>query len=104
MATRKQGRAGGFPPARPNTEAQAIQGHQGAGVDILREKTVKKEDTKVMLSDRLRTQTLAEGVTVTGEAVRRIASENAEFLIEITSTAPTTAQALRDSQAKTVQV
>jgi uncharacterized protein YggE len=103
MATNKRGRAGGFSLARPNTEAPATQAHEAAGVDILAEKTVG-EDTKVMLSDRLRTQTLAEGVTVTGEAVRRIASENAEFLIEITSTAPTTAQVLRDNQAKTVQV
>jgi uncharacterized protein len=52
----------------------------------------------------LRTQTQIEGVTVIGEAVRRIASEHAELLIEVTSTAPTSAQALRDNQAKTLQV
>lgn len=45
-----------------------------------------------------------EGITVTGEAVRRVSPENAEFLIEITSTAPTAAQALRDNQAKFAQV
>ncbi len=46
----------------------------------------------------------AEGITVTGEAVRRVSPENAEFLLEITSTAPTAAQALRDNQAKFTQV
>lgn len=49
-------------------------------------------------------QTTAEGVTVTGEAVRRVAPESAEFLIEITASAPTAAQALRDNQAKTTQI
>lgn len=39
-----------------------------------------------------------------GEAVRRLPPENAEFLIEITASAPTAAQALRDNQAKTAQV
>lgn len=47
---------------------------------------------------------LIEGVTVTGEAVRRILPENAEFLIEIQSGAPTAAQALRDNQTKFAQV
>ena len=41
---------------------------------------------------------------MTGEAVRRIATESAEFLIEVTTTGPTAAQALRDNQTKTVQV
>lgn len=45
-----------------------------------------------------------EGVTVTGEAVRRVSPDNAEFLIEITSSAPTAAQALRDNQMKFTQV
>jgi uncharacterized protein YggE len=45
-----------------------------------------------------------EGVTVIGEAVRRISPEQAEFLIEITAGAPTAAQALRDNHTKTAQV
>jgi len=45
-----------------------------------------------------------EGVTVTGEAVRRIPPENAEFLVEIQTGAPTAAQALRDNQSKFTQV
>jgi len=46
----------------------------------------------------------AEGITVTGEAVRRVSPENAEFVIEITSSAPNAAQALRDNLAKFTQV
>jgi len=45
-----------------------------------------------------------EGITVIGEAVRRVSPESAEFLIEITTSAPTAAQALRDNQMKTTQV
>lgn len=50
------------------------------------------------------TRAHAEGVTVIGEAVRRAAPEHAEFLMEIAASAPTAAQALRDNQAKTLQV
>jgi len=45
-----------------------------------------------------------EGVSVTGEAVRRVAPESAEFLIEISASAATAAQALRDNQARTTQI
>ena len=45
-----------------------------------------------------------EGVTVMGEAVRRVSSETAEFLIEVASTAPNAAQALRENQARTQQI
>lgn len=45
-----------------------------------------------------------DGVTVMGEAVRRVSPESAEFLIEIAASAPTAAQALRDNQAKTAQL
>jgi uncharacterized protein len=45
-----------------------------------------------------------EGVTVVGEAVRRVTPESAEFLFEITTAAPSAAQALRDNQAKNSQV
>lgn len=46
----------------------------------------------------------ADGVTVIGEAVRRVAPESAEFLLEITTSAPTAAQALHDNKLKTSQV
>jgi len=49
-------------------------------------------------------QVQIEGVSVTGEAVRRVAPESAEFLIEITASAATAAQALRDNHAKTAQI
>jgi len=45
-----------------------------------------------------------EGITVTGEAVRGVPPESAEFLIEITASAPTAAQALRDNHVKTTQL
>ncbi len=51
-----------------------------------------------------RTQTQTEGVTVIGEAVRRILSESAEVIIEITSAAPTAAQAMRDNHTRTMQI
>lgn len=47
---------------------------------------------------------IIEGVTVTGEAVRRVSPEHAEFAIEITASATTAAQALRDNQMKVAQV
>jgi len=46
----------------------------------------------------------AEGITVIGEAVRRVAPDQAEFLMEITATGSSATQALRDNQAKTAQV
>jgi len=46
----------------------------------------------------------SEGVTVVGEAVRRVAPDTLELLVEINAGAPTAAQALRDNQARTAQV
>jgi uncharacterized protein YggE len=51
-----------------------------------------------------RVQTQMEGVTVIGEAVWRVPPERAEFLMEITSSAPTAAQSLHDNQLKLAQV
>src|SRR5258708_685831 len=45
-----------------------------------------------------------EGVAVVGEAVRRVAPESAEFLIEITTASHTAAQALHDHQTKSTQI
>ena len=123
MATKKSGRAGGFPPARLNPETLATSAdppatsaelmsaelpetsaYPFARVESLEENTFR-EDTKVMPSYGTRTQTTQnEGVTVIGEAVRRIPSESAEVIIEVTSAAPTAAQALRDNQTKTMQL
>jgi uncharacterized protein len=46
----------------------------------------------------------SEGVTVVGEAVRRVAPDTLELLVEINAGAPTAAQAVRDNQARTAQV
>ena len=51
-----------------------------------------------------RGQTQIDGVMVIGEAVWRVAPERAEFLIEIVTSAPSAAQALRDNQLKSAQV
>lgn len=45
-----------------------------------------------------------EGIAVVGEAVRRVAPESAEFLIEITAGGATASQAMHDQQAKTAQI
>jgi uncharacterized protein YggE len=45
-----------------------------------------------------------EGVTVVGEAVRRVAPDSLELVVEITAGASTAAQAVRDNQARTAQV
>jgi len=102
MAAKKRVRAGDSPPARLHPEAPATQAVQNTGAKISKQNT-SVEDTNVMPSYGTRTQQI-EGVTVIGEAVRRFASENAEILIEVTSTASTAAQALRDNQAKTAQI
>lgn len=45
-----------------------------------------------------------EGVTVTGEALRRFPAESAELLVEITAAAPTAAQALRENHQRTMHL
>jgi uncharacterized protein YggE len=67
-----------------------------------------REDTKTMptglQTEMHNIQRPIEGVTVIGEAVRAVPPESAEFLLEITASAPTAAQALRDNHVKTTQV
>src|SRR5579863_1250507 len=68
-------------------------------------KTEEHEDGKMMAAYGSKTQTQpAEGVAVIGEAVRRMAPESAEFLIEITAGGHTASQALKDHQARTTQI
>ncbi len=45
-----------------------------------------------------------EGIAVVGEAVHRVSPESAEFLIEITTAAPTAAQALRDHETRSAHI
>jgi uncharacterized protein YggE len=47
---------------------------------------------------------LKDGITVIGEAVRRVPPESAELLVEITAAASTAAQALRDNHQKTAHL
>jgi uncharacterized protein len=68
-----------------------------------------REETKAMPVYEQRTHTQpghmpAEGISVIGEAVRRVSPESAEFLVEITASAPTAAQALRENHQKTAHM
>lgn len=106
MTSKQRGRAGGFPPARPEPQPSRVNDEPTPGTSP---KNSVLEDTKRMSPYGLQPQaqfppTQREGVTVVGEAVRRVPPENAEFLMEITASAPTAAQALHDSQSKTTQV
>jgi uncharacterized protein YggE len=78
MREKKQrNRAGGSPPARPVE-------HRG------------EEDMTAAQN--------IEGVAVVGEAVRRVAPESAEFLIEVTTTAYSAAQAMKEHQTRVGQI
>ena len=58
-----------------------------------------------MMPSTVRAQTQSmEGIAVVGEAVRRVAPESTEFLIEVSAAASTAAQALRDFQTKASQI
>ena len=108
MATKRSGRAGDHSPVRSHNEVAAKEREQNT-VTPMEEQKISREENPVMPAYGMRTpvqqaQQQAEGVTVIGEAVRRVTSETAEFLIEVASTAPTAAQALRDNQSKTQQV
>ena len=63
-----------------------------------------RENTQLMPPFSLRTEAPLDGISVTGEAVKRVNPESAEFLLEITTNAPTAAQSLRDNQTKTRMV
>src|SRR5437870_5303321 len=102
MASKQRGRAGGISSARSHTETPARPASAETGPAILRDRL--GEEIKVTASHGSRAQTQVEGVTVIGEAVWRVPPERAEFLIQITTSAPTAAQALHDNQLKTGQV
>jgi uncharacterized protein YggE len=72
--------------------------------ESLRKETTVMPAYGLRVPTEITSQVRTEGVTVTGEAVRRVAPESAEFLIEVTASAATAAQALRDNQVKTTQV
>jgi uncharacterized protein YggE len=64
-----------------------------------------EEDTNVIPTHAFQAQSRQlEGVAVVGEAVRRVPPESAEFLIEVTVTSASIAQALKDQTAKVQQL
>src|SRR5689334_15902247 len=107
MAAKQRERSGGFPPGRPGTEGQSTPARQPAGIETPQQITMR-EETKAMSTSELQAQAqhrrAPDGVTVIGEAVRRLAPENAEFLVEITTSASNAAQALRDNHQRATQL
>src|ERR1700750_333478 len=100
MAAKQRERGGGPSPPRSESESHKPPATQPTGVESPQSK-LTREDTKVMAQSELQAEAQhrriqPDGITVIGEAVRRIAPETAEFLIEITTSAPNAAQALRD--------
>ena len=64
-----------------------------------------EEDTNVTPTQAFQSQFRhIEGVAVVGEAVRRVSPERAEFLIKVTATSASAAEALRDHTAKLQQL
>src|SRR5579871_752727 len=108
MAGKQRERAGGGAPGRSETEAQNAPVKQNPGLESAERKTMR-EETKAMSTSELQAagqhrRVQPEGVTVIGEAVRRLAPESAEVLIEITTSAGNAAQALRDNHTRTAQL
>ncbi len=103
MARSHRGNAGGSPPARMNRGQDGAPAGEAAGPAASGRRTVKEgvERMSPFEAGALQAQWRRDGITVTGEALRRASLEGAEFLIEISASAPTAAQALRDTQAKT---
>src|SRR5579862_4031888 len=90
MASKKQRRAGGKALARPHHPEPQEE-------NTVRENTQSTQPTQ-------RNPWNPEGVMVTGEAVGRAVPESAEFLIQITTSASTAAQALHENQSRTAHV
>jgi uncharacterized protein YggE len=103
--TERKGRADrGTPSVRPSAESASKPDVESTGPEALPE-DIEHKERNIMPSYANRTETQQlEGVTVFGEAVRRIMPERAEFLVELTASAGTVAQVLRDSQTKTMQI
>src|SRR6185369_4371014 len=103
MSVGKQQRAdaGGTPPASSTNKPAP----GGAGLPAASEKSQREDKKKMMPAYGSRTQTQPmEGIAVVGEALRRVAPESAEFLIEITAAGATGSQAIQNHQTKTTQI
>lgn len=107
MPGKNRERAGGNVPARSDLEFRAHPVEQtGSAPDQESQKLREERETMPPYEPQVAKHagTASEGVSVIGEAVRRVAPESAEFLIEITTSAPNAAQALRENHAKTAQL
>jgi uncharacterized protein YggE len=102
-AGKQRGRAGELSPARSHT-GTTPQAEVKESQPVMLSNDRSEKENNVMATYGSRAQTQMEGVTVIGEAVWRVPPERAEFLIEITSSAPSAAQALHDNQLKLAQV
>jgi uncharacterized protein len=107
MPGKNRERAGADTPARSDLESRAHPVEETAGAaDQESEKLREGKETMPPYEPQVAKHagTAPEGISVIGEAVRRVAPESAEFLIEITTGAPNAAQALRENHAKTAQL
>lgn len=87
--SKHRGRAGGTSPARPAAEQNETH----------------REDNTMVSANAVRNQSQHfEGIAVVGEAVRHIAPESAEFLVEITASGHTVSQAMVNHQALVTQI
>src|SRR4051812_46798201 len=102
---KQQERAGGTPPARSTPEpSPAPDIGLAAAPEKPQEQRLREDREMISAGSRIQTQQAVEGVAVVGEAVRRVEPEIAEFLIEITASGATGAQAIHNHQTKTAQI
>ncbi len=93
--TKHQGRTGGTPPVRPAAEHKEINHKQ----------THEEDNKMVSAATAARTQPQSfEGIAVVGEAIRRVAPESAEFLIEIAANGHTVSQSMANHQTLIAQI
>jgi uncharacterized protein YggE len=101
---KQRGRAGVQPPARSDAGPETTgDPHAPDAPDQSEVESQKPEETNMMPVYGSRTQP-QEGIAVVGEAVRRVAPESAEFLIEIAAGGHTASQAMHDHQTKTTHI
>jgi uncharacterized protein YggE len=92
-------------PAATDDAAPAQAAVQAGEVEPPVQKQKTEEDTNVTPMQTFQAQPRQlEGVAVIGEAVRRVPPESVEFLVELSVTSSSVAQALRDHTAKLQQL
>jgi uncharacterized protein YggE len=102
------GSPGETPEDRPGTTEPEAAPADGSAASANSGEHDMREETKAMptygTTETQNVQRTLEGVSVIGEAVRAVAAESAEFVIEITANASSAAQALRENHMKSTQV